>query len=281
MNPRAARSAIADFPCRLCAASGLILYYTLGSDGRFKYYKCPNCALVNYDLSTGLDQTQYEASHVDARDDTLRFNQIRDQSFHALQRDIRPPGRLLDIGSGNGRLLYLAQNAGWEVMGLELSSSMADFVGEELGIRVLVANFLDPTPELERAGTFDVVVLRHVLEHLPDPLLTMEKIGALLKPDGYLLLEMPNIEAMTKKWSRFIVGTGLYKRKFPADFMAGHCNEYSRQSTNFLAAQTGFRVVRWETYSMKPLPNWFYNRVPIGNKARVLLRRDEVGATTA
>jgi len=273
-------AAIANFPCRLCNESDLTLYYTLGSDDRFKYYKCPNCMLVNYDLATGLDQTQYEASHVDPRDGSLRFNRIRDQSFQALQRDVQPPGRLLDIGSGNGRLLYLAQQAGWDVMGLELSSSMAEFVAKELGIEVLVANFLEPTPELERVGTFDVVVLRHVLEHLPDPLLTMEKIGALLQPEGYLLLEMPNIEAATKKWSRFVVGTGLYKRKFSADFMAGHCNEYSRQSTNFLAARTGFRVVRWETYSMKPLPNWFYNRVPIGNKARVLLQRDGAGVTT-
>ena len=270
-------AAIAKFPCRLCGESGLIMYYALGSDERFKYYKCPNCTLVNYDLATGLDQTQYEASNINPRDGSLRFNRIRDQSFEALQRDVKPPGRLLDIGSGNGRLLYLAQQGGWDVMGLELSSSMADFVSKELGIEVLVANFLEPTPELERVGTFDVVVLRHVLEHLPDPLLTMEKIRALLQPEGYLFLEMPNIEAATKKWSRFVVGTGLYKRKFPPDFMAGHCNEYSRLSTNFLAAKTGFRVVRWETYSMKPLPNWFYNRVPIGNKARVLLQRDRTG----
>jgi len=267
-------SVISDFPCRLCGEQQLSLYYTLGNEGQCKYYKCPKCTLVNYDLTAGLDQTQYEASHIDPRDDTLRFNQIRDQSFNALLRDVQPPGRLLDIGSGNGRLLYLAQQAGWEVMGLELSASMAEFVGNELGIEVLVANFLEPTPELERVGVFDVVVLRHVLEHLPDPLLTMEKISALLKPAGYLLLEMPNIEAMTKKWSRFVVGTGLYKRKFSADFMAGHCNEYSRRSMNFLAAKTGFRVVRWETYSMKPLPNWFYNRVPIGNKARALPQRE-------
>ncbi len=249
------------------------LYYTLGSDGRYRYYKCPNCSLVNYDLATGLDQTQYEATHVDPRDDSLRFNRDRDQSFHALQRDVSQYGRLLDIGSGNGRLLYLAQQAGWDVMGLELSPSMAKFVHDELGVEVLVANFLDPTPELERAGTFDVVVLRHVLEHLPDPLLAMEKIGALLNPGGYLMLEMPNIEAMTKRWSRFIVGTGLYKRKFRPDFLAGHCNEYSLPSIRFLAAKTGFELIRWETYSMKPLPNWFYNRVPIGNKARALLQQ--------
>jgi len=217
-----------------------------------------------------------KTADVDPRDNALRFNLKRDQSFHALERDVQPPGRLLDIGSGNGRLLYLAKQAGWDTMGLELSDSMARFVTAELGIEVLVANFLDPTPELGSIEAFDAVVLRHVLEHLPDPLVTMEKLRALVKPQGHLLLEMPNIEAATKKWSRFVVGTGWYRRKFDADFMAGQCNEYSRRSMNYLAAKTGFEVVRWETYSMKPVPNWFYNRVPIGNKARALLRHSSV-----
>lgn len=266
-------SELADFPCRLCGESELSLYYTLGCDGRFRYFKCSNCTLVNYDLATGLDQTQYEASHIDPRDDSLTFNRDRDQSFHALMRDVSPPGRLLDIGSGNGRLLHVARQAGWQVKGLELSATMAAFVRQELDIAVEVANFLETTPSLEDAGSFDVVVLRHVLEHLLDPLITLEKISVLMKPDGYLLLEMPNIEAMTKRWSRFVVGAGFHKRHFDADFQAGHCNEYSKRSMRYLAEKTGFKVVRWETYSRKPLPNWFYNRVPIGNKARALLRR--------
>ena len=43
-------STIADFPCRVCGATDMRLYYTLGRDRRFRHYQCPNCALVNYDL---------------------------------------------------------------------------------------------------------------------------------------------------------------------------------------------------------------------------------------
>jgi len=266
-------TAIAEFPCRLCGASGLRLYYTLGNDRRFKYYQCPNCSLVNYDLSTGLDQTQYEVTHVDPRDDSQEYNLDKDQSYRSLCRDVRPPGRLLDIGCGNGRLLYLAKCDGWSVKGLELSENMADFVGAELGVDVTVGNFLEVAPAADDAVAYDVVVLRHVIEHLPDPLVAMEKISAYLKLGGHLLLEMPNIESMTKKWSRFVVGAGLHVRKFGDDFMAGHCNEFCRESTHFLADKTGYRLVRWESYSSKPLADWFYNRVPIGSKARALLRR--------
>jgi SAM-dependent methyltransferase len=264
---------IADFPCRVCGMTGLKLYYTLGSDHRFRHYKCPNCGLVNYDLSTGLDQTQYEDTYRDPRDDGLKYNRDKDQSYSALARFVRPPGRLLDIGCGTGRLLYVAMRDGWQVKGLELSAKMAENVREQLGVEVMVGNFLEVAPAAEDAGAFDAVVLRHVIEHLPDSLGAMAQIRAYLKRGGCLLLEMPNIESMTKKWSRFIVGAGLYERSFSDDFMAGHCNEFCKKSMRFLAEKTGFELVRWETYSSKPIMNRFYNRVPIGSKARAILRR--------
>ncbi len=263
----------ADFPCRVCGETGLRLYYTLGSDGRFKYYRCPNCALVNYDLSTGLDQAQYEVTCVDPTEDTLKFNRDKDQSFRALSRFVSPPGRLLDIGCGNGRLLCMAQRAGWDVKGLELSANMAEYVREKLGVEVIVGNFLEVVPEAGDAGAFDVVILRHVIEHLPDSLDAMARIRAYLRSGGHLMLEMPNIESMTKKWSRFVVGAGLYRRRFAEDFMAGHCNEFCKKSMRFLAEKTGYELVLWESYSSKPLTNWFYNRIPVGSKARALLRR--------
>lgn len=45
----------ATFPCRLCGGRNLYFYFSLGNDGRFRYYRCPDCALVNYDLATGLE----------------------------------------------------------------------------------------------------------------------------------------------------------------------------------------------------------------------------------
>ena len=172
---------MASFSCRLCGHDDLRLYYTLGNDGRFKYYKCGSCTLVNYDLATGLDQTQYEASHLDPLDDSLKFNHDKDHSFAFLSQFVSPPGRLLDVGCGNGRLLYAAQRAGWDVKGLELSPSMAEWVRGKLNIDVDVGNFLDLPPGSDDLGAYDAVVLHHVIEHLPDSLLAMEKIGALLK----------------------------------------------------------------------------------------------------
>jgi len=267
-------SAVADFRCRLCGGGDLYLYYTLGNDGQYRYYKCDHCSLVNYDLSNGVDQSQYTTIFYDPTDDRQKKNLDKDQSFRFIQKNLQKVGELLDIGCGTGRLLHLAKQAGWTVKGMELSSDMAEFVHQRVGVEVQVADFMKMEPDPDDLGRYDLVVLRHVLEHLPDSILAMSKISHLLKPGGCLLLEVPNIEGFTMKWSRTVVKLGLYKRRFTPDYKAGHCNEFSLRSMHYLARHTGFRLVRWETYSMKRMPNWFYNRVHIGNKARALLRRE-------
>jgi len=267
----------AAFPCRLCGSDGLALYYTLGSDRQFRYYKCPTCALVNYDLAGGLEQGQYTKKFVDPADDRQPRNHDNDQAFYFLARHVPVPGRLLDIGCGNGRLLLMAKRRGWRVKGLELSADMAAWAAERVGCEVLTDDFLKLEPVPEDREAFDVISLRHVLEHLPEPLLAMQKIGALLRPGGLLLVEMPNIEGWSKRWVRFSARHGLHQRRFPPGYAAGHACEYSRQSYAALLARSGFKLMRWETYSKKPLANWLLSRVPVGTKARALASKLQGG----
>src|SRR5512137_2622133 len=114
----AADSTRANFACRLCDGRDLRPYYTLGNDRQFHYYRCSACGLVNYDLAGGVEQGQYTRIVVDPRDDTAPRNRDNDQAFLFLQKHVPTPGRLLDVGCGNGRLLWKAKQAGWQVKGL-------------------------------------------------------------------------------------------------------------------------------------------------------------------
>jgi SAM-dependent methyltransferase len=263
----------ADFACRLCDSDALRFYYAQGNDGRFRYFRCDDCGLVNLDLSAGMDQSQCNTEFRDPRDENAGWDPMLDATFRFIARRVPEAASLCDIGCGNGRLLWLAKHAGWRVFGLELTSEVAERTADALGVDVAAANFLDFDPPPEHRETYDIVCLRHVLEHLPDSKLAMRRIAALLKPGGHALLEFPNVEALDKRVKRFIERNGLHRRRFRNDFMPGHCNEFCRASFEYLLDQTGFRLESWETYSKKPLQNFFFNLVPIGNKARAMVQR--------
>jgi len=257
--------------CRLCGSSNLQLCMTDGRHRDLEYYRCAQCALWNYDLDAGLDQAQYTERYVSPRDPHHRSNADMRQSWQFLRRYTGAPGRLMDIGCGNGCLLYLARADGWAVRGMELSAAAAAAVREDQGIEVDVANFLD----YDNAGgtPYDVVVLRHVLEHLPDSIRAMQRIAALLKDDGLALLEFPNTRSFSYALKRFLKNRGLRNRKYASDWRPGHCNEFCRQSFEYLLRQTGFELVAWRTYSNKPLANAFYRLLPVASKARALVRK--------
>lgn len=243
-------------------------------DGRNRdldYYKCSNCTLWNYDLDCGLDQTQYTETYVSPEDSDHRFNKGITQSWQFLKKYTGKPGSIMDIGCGSACLLYLARKDGWKVRGMELTEKAAKDILEDQGIDVIVANFLEyDNPDNE---AYDAVVLRHVLEHLPDSILAMNKIGALLKPNGLALLEFPNTRSMSYTVKRVLKNRGHRNRKYSADWRPGHCNEFCRDSFEYLLRETGFELVVWHTYSSKPLANLFYRLLPIGSKARALVRK--------
>ena len=263
----------ADFSCRLCDSPDLALYYTQGNDARFRYFKCQRCDLVNLDLANGLDQAQFTLEFRDPMDEAAGWDRMLDASFEFIRHYVPDARSLCDIGCGNGRLLYLGKRAGWRVLGLELTAEVAARTASHLGVEVVGANFLEFEPRADQAQAYAVVCLRHVLEHLPDSKLAMQKIAALLQPGGHALLEFPNVEAVGKRVKRALANAGLHQPRFETDFMPGHCNEFCRGSFERLLQMTGFELVRWETYSKKPLVNWLYNRVPVGNKARALVRK--------
>lgn len=255
--------------CRLCGCGELKLYYTQGDRDQYEYYRCPRCGLVNYDLSGGLDQGKYAERYLDPRDEDHRSNRLQTQSYRFLKSSLAEPGRMLEVGCGNGRLMMLAREDGWKVRGLELSDFLAESVRQHLGVDVDVADFLGYQSQRE----YDLVVLRHVLEHLPDPLAAMRKIRSLLSVGGHALLEFPNIEGLDPKLKRFLHRTGIHRREYPPDYVPGHCNEFCKASFELLLRKTGFDLQSWRTYSSRPLLGLLYRIFACGGKARALVRK--------
>ena len=97
-------------------------------------------------------------------------------------------GRILDIGAGTGEFLSVAQQNGWETIGVE-PSDKAKQIAINKGV-----SFVESIAQLE-GRSFDVITMWHVLEHVPDLDHQIKELKRLLKPTGSLIIAVPNFKS--------------------------------------------------------------------------------------
>jgi ubiquinone/menaquinone biosynthesis C-methylase UbiE len=100
-------------------------------------------------------------------------------------------GKLLDVGAGIGQFLFHAK-AHFEVKGTEISEEAVRIARERFGVE-LSHGALEES-DLFEPGSFDVITLIHVLEHVPSPSRTLGTCRRLLAPGGHLVIAVPNGE---------------------------------------------------------------------------------------
>ncbi|MDF1526741.1 MAG: class I SAM-dependent methyltransferase [bacterium] len=173
-----------DEPSPLSASGGI--------RGSQRIVKCRDCELVyvsprpNADSIVDSYATTPDELYVSQFE--TRLNTFR-RTIKFLHRFNKPPGRLLDIGTAAGTFLKAAEESGWEAVGIEPSTWMAQWGRDNLGVNIKTgtlkeANFPD--------NTFDAVTMWDVLEHVPDPRSELEETWRILKPDGILLVNFPD-----------------------------------------------------------------------------------------
>jgi 2-polyprenyl-3-methyl-5-hydroxy-6-metoxy-1,4-benzoquinol methylase len=104
------------------------------------------------------------------------------------------PGRLLDVGCGNGHFMQVARRLGWLSYGVDADAAAAAAAtaarcGEIIGSQI-------DDVGVGYDGFFDVVTLSHVIEHVHDPLETLRHCWRILQPGGYAWIETPNIDSV-------------------------------------------------------------------------------------
>lgn len=146
-------------------------------------------------------------------------------------------GRALEIGCGAGSDLRRMVDLGWEVTGLEPSSSAAEKASRWSGASVLVDFF--PSSRLSHRS-FQLIVAQQVIEHL-DSLDTMgAEIARLLAPGGRLFISVPNCDS----WSARQFGPGWIGWDLPR-----HRTHFTRQTLARWAQEAGLVVDSVKTQS--------------------------------
>ena len=109
---------------------------------------------------------------------------------HFKERSIPCEGmKLLDVGAGGGEVVYAARQAGFHACGVEPNLGYSEFARANYGVMVTTGNVDSLATE-----RFDIVTLFHVLEHIPNPDSFLERLHRVIEKNGYLYIEVPNIE---------------------------------------------------------------------------------------
>ncbi len=202
-------------------------------------FMCRTCGLAR--SVPPIDETQIEGLYREVEDpDYLISEEERRASFKKTLEDIgryhqlRPPGRLLEVGSSVGLFVEEAENLGWSATGIEPSV----WAAEKARIRGLKVHTGTLESYSGRNELFDVVAMWDVLEHLIDPLDCMKRLQALLQPEGLLALTTVNIGGF---------GARVLRGRWPW-LMRMHLHYFTRRSLGEMARQAGLTVLHLKTY---------------------------------
>jgi 2-polyprenyl-3-methyl-5-hydroxy-6-metoxy-1,4-benzoquinol methylase len=119
--------------------------------------------------------------------------------FYAIlaRRYGRRGARLLEVGSGMGHLVGQLEDA-FEASGCDINQwavKQSKTVVEKSQLQTASAQELP-----YKAGVFNVVIIKHIVEHLPDPQKAINEIGRVTEPGGTLILATPNLDSLLKPW---------------------------------------------------------------------------------
>jgi len=157
------------------------------------------------DADAGIYGEGYFRTSLEEQERRMR---IFDQLVAEVESKIGRKGRLLDVGCGEGTLLLAAVERGWEAEGTEIASVMVHHIREKFGLTVHQGVLEDLGLP---AHSFDAIIMNHVLEHVSDPRMTLEKIAELLSPGGMVRIEVPNLASLSNRGRNFQSRFGLKK----------------------------------------------------------------------
>ena len=211
--------------------------------------KCRRCGLVYQSPVPSSDEI------VDAYDDVIdkRYEEERSGRIETFRRDLAAVerhergGRLLDVGCHLGLFLDVARARGWQVAGVEPSRWSVERARERgLDVRhgTLETSGFPP-------GSFDVVTMWDVVEHVADPLAELRRIHRVLRPNGVLALCTMNVDALFPR---------LAGRRWPW-YMQMHLVYFSRRTLHNMLTKAGFRVVEMAPHKRVVRLSYLVSRV--------------------
>ncbi|MCY4596033.1 MAG: class I SAM-dependent methyltransferase [Bryobacterales bacterium] len=194
---------IPQSPCNLCGTREVEEVAGLDRHGKpLQTVICRKCGLVWTDPIPSQEalrrfyseqyRLQYKRISQPTLEHVYRAGKVAAQRFRHLKGLLKPGSVIVDVGSGGGEFVYLMRCLDFDAQGVQPLEGYARYSQEELGIEVHLgfAREIQIPPR-----SCHMVTLYHSLEHMASPTEVLEHVRGWLEPRGWLVIEVPNVEA--------------------------------------------------------------------------------------
>ena len=257
MKMNASKKKLINVRCNICGADDYNVYIksnplklqdngrqfstTSNYVGTETIVKCKSCGLVYVNPRIGREEIVDGYAKAD-ESTYVKESKARSATFKRCMDEIEryhpKSGRILDIGCAAGLFLEVAKKRGWEVFGVEPNRWLAEWGGKNLGIKISSKPFEEVG---FKENFFDVVTLWDVLEHLADPKKALLESAKILKKDGYLVVNYPDIGSWLAR---------LFGRKWWF-ILSVHLYYFTPTTIRRILEESGFEVVRIKPHFQK------------------------------
>lgn len=198
--------------CIVCESEDFFRKFTgrdllLNLERDFHLFECKKCKLVTLEPKLSADELEkfypkeYISFPLSISSERNIFSKIDrqfgvDKRVARILRKQKIPGKILDIGCATGVFLNEMKNKGWESYGIEPNAFAANYAKDQFGLKITNISF----EESNFSGSFfDVITMWDVLEHVISPDWVLQEIYRILKPNGLLVISMPNSDSIDRK----------------------------------------------------------------------------------
>ncbi len=199
------------------------------------------------ETSTAINR-EYSESYADAAETEL---EIARNVVRFIVDLVGPPGKVLEIGCGHAQVERALREAvpTAKYAGIEISKDLFAGLDPAQRARVIHAPTLDQALALVDDDTYDLVVMHHVLEHLPAPAVALQMVKRKLRPGGSIFIEVPN-----EQWKRPLILLRRLLKRGGDDWFPGHINFFTREPLERLVRSQGLEVVAAKVVPAADLP---------------------------
>lgn len=279
--PPASNSTVGDrvnVRCNFCHADNFDVIVSDGRDrrhhlpGEFRMVRCRECGLIYLNpRPTASALVAYYPPDYSPYTQRGLFGKLtrwlRQREAAGLRRSLSAGAEVLEVGCAAGDLMVPMREAGLRVTGVELSDHAATIARTRHNLDVYTGTLAD-APLAGR--TFDAVIMRNVIEHVPDPKGDLDKAASLLRPGGLLSLRTDNVASSDARLFRSL----WYGYDFPR-----HLTLFSPQTLTAFVRSTGLEVTRVRfslvpTHWIVSLQYWASERKGFARLSRLLSLRN-------